>query len=186
MTTRTCLMFVVIQQEKDWRPNLMLHGTRWERQSWSKLICCCTDSLSRTLGGWSPVSAGLSGRSLCVAKKILTFVNRLLHYNAKPESHESFSHLSIIRRTSSVYQSWWVWPATWSVVDICKVSVKFDGPFSTSFNIQTYFSTIGITTWIVTSESLKDLMCLGTTWYQLESCRGHGSYLTLYYDCKTC
>ena len=38
----------------------------------------------------------------------------------------------------------------------------------------------------VTSESLKDLMCLGTTWYQLESCRGHGSCLTLYYDCKTC
>ena len=39
---------------------------------------------------------------------------------------------------------------------------------------------------IITSESLKDLMCLGTTWYQLESCRGHGSCLTLYYDCKTC
>ena len=39
---------------------------------------------------------------------------------------------------------------------------------------------------VVTSESLKDLMCLGTTWYQLESCRGHGSCLTLYYDCKTC
>ena len=38
----------------------------------------------------------------------------------------------------------------------------------------------------VTSESLKDLMCLGTTWYQLESCRGHGSCLTLYYDFKTC
>ena len=38
----------------------------------------------------------------------------------------------------------------------------------------------------ITSESLKDLMCLGTTWYQLESCRGHGSCLTLYYDCKTC
>ena len=33
----------------------------------------------------------------------------------------------------------------------------------------------------LTSESLKDLMCLGTTWYQLESCRGHmhGSCLTL-------
>ena len=39
---------------------------------------------------------------------------------------------------------------------------------------------------VITSESLKDLMCLGTTWYQLESCRGHGSCLTLYYDCKTC
>ena len=38
----------------------------------------------------------------------------------------------------------------------------------------------------LTSESLKDLMCLGTTWYQLESCRGHGSCLTLYYDFKTC
>ena len=38
---------------------------------------------------------------------------------------------------------------------------------------------------LITSESLKDLMCLGTTWYQLESCRGHGSCLTLY-DCKTC
>ena len=37
----------------------------------------------------------------------------------------------------------------------------------------------------LTSESLKDLMCLGTTWYQLESCIGHGSCLTLY-DCKTC
>ena len=34
----------------------------------------------------------------------------------------------------------------------------------------------------ITSESLKDLMRLGTTWYQLESC---SSCLTLY-DCKTC
>ena len=53
-------------------------------------------------------------------------------------------------------------------------------------NVQQSMGKPGTQAQLITSESLKDLMCLGTTWYQLESCRGHGSCLTLYYDCKTC
>ena len=40
----------------------------------------------------------------------------------------------------------------------------------------TTISLLDVDVTVLTSESLKDLMRLGTTWYQLQSCRGHGSY----------